>query len=139
MLFNEIDGKDASAKHFDTFIQSFHREKISLLSLVRVLNCLLLMKPAESCSLSSQNCVNVIEKRRRSESRLAISTLVFVIKMYQRLISPLLPPACRFDPTCSEYSCQALTHFGLWTGLWKSLSRVCRCHPFNSGGIDPVV
>ncbi|UCD83667.1 MAG: membrane protein insertion efficiency factor YidD [Deltaproteobacteria bacterium] len=64
--------------------------------------------------------------------------LIGVIGFYQRFISPLLPPSCRFTPTCSEYSRQALEKYGLGKGLWLSLKRILHCHPFCPGGYDPV-
>jgi len=54
------------------------------------------------------------------------------------LISPLLGPACRFSPTCSEYMIQALKIHGFFRGLWLGIRRIGRCHPFNPGGFDPV-
>ena len=63
---------------------------------------------------------------------------IILIKLYQRLISPLLPPACRFYPTCSEYAAQAVARHGLWRGGWLAAKRVSRCHPLNPGGYDPV-
>ena len=64
--------------------------------------------------------------------------LAGVIRLYQRLISPLLPSACRFDPSCSEYMRQAILKHGVSRGLWLGLGRVMRCHPWNPGGADPV-
>ncbi len=63
---------------------------------------------------------------------------IFVITLYQKLISSLFPPACRFYPTCSDYSKQALKKYGFFKGLYLSVKRVLRCHPFNPGGYDPV-
>ena len=60
-----------------------------------------------------------------------------VIVAYQRLLSPLLPPACRFEPTCSEYARQALADHGLLRGLALAAWRLARCHPFHPGGWDP--
>ena len=60
------------------------------------------------------------------------------IKLYQRLISPLLPPSCRFVPSCSQYGYEAITHFGLVKGGWLAVRRVVRCNPLNPGGYDPV-
>jgi uncharacterized protein len=60
-----------------------------------------------------------------------------VLVLYQRLISPLLPPACRFAPTCSEYARQAVLEHGLAHGAWLAVRRLARCHPFNPGGYDP--
>ncbi|MCI0478658.1 MAG: membrane protein insertion efficiency factor YidD [Anaerolineales bacterium] len=61
-----------------------------------------------------------------------------LIRLYQRLLSPLLPPSCRFVPTCSQYGVEAITHFGMIKGGWLALTRILRCHPFNPGGYDPV-
>ncbi|GBD89401.1 putative membrane protein insertion efficiency factor [bacterium BMS3Abin04] len=63
---------------------------------------------------------------------------VFLIKAYQRAISPMFPPSCRFYPTCSEYSVQAITKYGVLKGSAKSVWRILRCNPFNKGGYDPV-
>lgn len=63
---------------------------------------------------------------------------VFLIKIYQRAISPMFPPSCRFYPTCSEYSVQAITKYGVFKGGAKSVWRILRCNPFNKGGYDPV-
>lgn len=64
--------------------------------------------------------------------------LVGVIRFYQIFISPLKGPTCRFYPTCSEYSIQALKKYGLIKGFWKSVKRILKCHPFHPGGHDPV-
>ena len=61
-----------------------------------------------------------------------------LILFYQRYVSPLAAPACRFYPSCSEYALQAINHYGLWRGLWLSLRRILKCHPFHPGGYDPV-
>jgi len=63
--------------------------------------------------------------------------LGFII-FYQRFISPLTAPACRFYPSCSEYALQAIKRYGPWRGLWLSLRRILKCHPFHPGGYDPV-
>jgi putative membrane protein insertion efficiency factor len=57
---------------------------------------------------------------------------------YRRFVSPLLPPVCRFAPSCSEYALEALRQHGAIRGLWLSVRRLARCHPFNPGGYDPV-
>jgi uncharacterized protein len=61
-----------------------------------------------------------------------------VIRFYQKAISPLLPPACRFHPTCSHYGYQAIEKYGIIKGGWMAIKRVGRCHPFHPGGYDPV-
>ncbi|MEW6506701.1 MAG: membrane protein insertion efficiency factor YidD [Bacteroidota bacterium] len=66
------------------------------------------------------------------------SIFIFVIKIYQKLISPALPPSCRFFPTCSEYAVQSFEKFGVIKGGAKSVWRILRCNPFNKGGYDPV-
>ncbi len=64
--------------------------------------------------------------------------LVLLVKAYRRLVSPLLPPACRFYPTCSSYAVTALERHGALKGSWLAARRLARCHPFHPGGIDPV-
>ena len=61
-----------------------------------------------------------------------------LIRLYQRAISPFLPPACRFVPTCSAYGYEAIARHGVWLGSWLALRRLARCHPFCAGGYDPV-
>ena len=61
-----------------------------------------------------------------------------VVRIYQLLLSPWLPPSCRFSPTCSEYTRQALLKHGIPRGTWLALRRLSRCHPLGSGGYDPV-
>ena len=60
-----------------------------------------------------------------------------VVRGYQLLLRPLLPSACRFDPSCSEYARLALSEHGVIRGGWLTLRRLARCHPFNPGGYDP--
>ncbi len=61
-----------------------------------------------------------------------------VLRFYKTALSPLLPRACRFEPTCSVYMMQAIDRHGLGRGLWLGVRRLSRCHPFNPGGWDPV-
>lgn len=60
------------------------------------------------------------------------------IWLYQKLVSPLLPSACRFQPSCSQYAVEALERFGLMRGGGMALARIARCHPFHRDGFDPV-
>lgn len=64
--------------------------------------------------------------------------VIFALTGYKRLISPLLPSACRFYPTCSEYMLEAVAKHGVVRGVWLGLKRLGRCHPFHVGGYDPV-
>ena len=60
------------------------------------------------------------------------------IRAYQLLLSPLLPPSCRFTPTCSEYTRQAIERYGFRRGAYMGVRRILRCIPFHAGGYDPV-
>jgi putative membrane protein insertion efficiency factor len=64
--------------------------------------------------------------------------LALLIRGYQRLLSPLLPPSCRFHPSCSQYALEAIHRHGALKGSWLAVRRLARCHPFNAGGFDPV-
>lgn len=64
--------------------------------------------------------------------------LRLLIGLYKKLISPILPPACRYYPTCSSYADEALERHGLFRGLAYAIWRILRCNPFSDGGIDPV-
>ena len=63
--------------------------------------------------------------------------LLFLIKVYQ-YFSKFTPPVCRFTPTCSEYTRQAIEKYGVLKGLWLGLKRISKCHPFHPGGYDPL-
>jgi uncharacterized protein len=62
-----------------------------------------------------------------------------LLRGYKWAISPLLPPSCRYVPTCSEYAMEAVDRFGVLRGGWMAFTRLLRCHPFVHGGYDPVV
>jgi len=66
------------------------------------------------------------------------SALILLLRTYQAILSPLLPAACRFEPTCSAYAITALQRHGVWHGSWLALARLLRCRPGGGGGADPV-
>jgi uncharacterized protein len=66
------------------------------------------------------------------------SLALALIRFYKRFISPLLPSACRFEPTCSQYTYIAIEKYGVIKGTWLGMKRIGRCHPFHEGGYDPV-
>ena len=71
-------------------------------------------------------------------TRAITTTLVWGVRGYRLAVSPLLPPSCRFTPTCSNYAIEALERKGLFTGIRMAAWRLLRCHPFHPGGYDPV-
>ncbi len=68
----------------------------------------------------------------------ARSVAVVVVRGYQYVISPMLGHHCRFYPTCSEYTCQAIERYGIAKGSWLGIKRISRCHPWQPGVVDPV-
>jgi len=68
----------------------------------------------------------------------ARAVVIGILRLYKRFLSPLLPPACRFQPTCSEYAIEAVRVHGVGRGSWLALRRLARCQPFSRGGFDPV-
>ncbi|MEL7449206.1 MAG: membrane protein insertion efficiency factor YidD [Pseudomonadota bacterium] len=66
------------------------------------------------------------------------SPLVLLIRVYQRVLSPLMAPSCRFYPTCSSYAIEAIERHGHLRGTWLAVRRLVRCHPWHPGGVDPV-
>jgi len=82
------------------------------------------------------------EGRESGASRLVAraprTALVLLVRLYQVGLSPLLPPACRYYPSCSAYAVEALEKHGALRGGWLALRRIARCHPFRPGGFDPV-
>lgn len=70
--------------------------------------------------------------------RAAALPLILLVEFYRRCISPYTPPSCRFTPTCSQYALEALRKYGPFKGLWLTLKRLARCHPWGGDGYDPV-
>jgi putative membrane protein insertion efficiency factor len=70
--------------------------------------------------------------------RLAIAPFVFLIRFYKSAISPFTPASCRFEPSCSTYSLQALQLHGFWKGTYLAIKRIGSCHPWGKSGYDPV-
>ena len=73
----------------------------------------------------------------RGLNRMVSASLIGVIRVYQVTVSPLLGPACRFEPSCSRYMIEAIKMYGPIKGIGRGLRRVSRCHPWNPGGYDP--
>jgi hypothetical protein len=71
-------------------------------------------------------------------TRMLKTLLIGLLRVYQVAISPFIPPACRFYPTCSHYAAQAIERRGVLPGLWLAARRLLRCHPWHPGGYDPV-
>ena len=61
-----------------------------------------------------------------------------LIRFYQRYVSPMTPPSCRYVPTCSQYAVESVSKYGALKGTWLAIRRISRCHPFHEGGYDPV-
>ena len=68
-----------------------------------------------------------------------VKILISAVKFYQKWLSPLKPPSCRFVPTCSTYAIEALQKYGVWRGTFLTLKRILSCNPFCKGGYDPLV
>ena len=84
------------------------------------------------------NACTVVSRSNRAQTLSAV-LLTAVIRLYQRLLSPLLPRSCRYAPTCSSYAIEAIARYGALRGGWLALCRICRCHPFSKRGYyDPV-
>ena len=70
--------------------------------------------------------------------KILIFPFIFLVKIYQNIISPLFPPTCRYSPTCSEYAIQSLKKYGLVKGVYLSIKRIVNCHPWGGSGYDPI-
>ena len=96
---------------------------------------------ANAAKVGAAGCPKVgAEKQVNAIVRIVVSVpsvlLVLAVRGYQRFISPLLPPMCRFNPSCSSYFILAVRKFGAIRGSWRGALRICRCHPFHPGGED---
>ncbi len=74
----------------------------------------------------------------RAIHNIAKAILIFPVKLYQKFLSPILGPSCRYEPTCSHYMIEAIDEWGAIKGLWLGLKRIFRCHPWAGFGPDPV-
>ena len=89
----------------------------------------------ETDGLGRTDQESALEKRPAS---LPARAGLALVRFYQQAISPMFPPSCRYQPSCSEYTKIAIQKYGLARGSWMGLKRVLRCHPFHPGGHDPV-
>jgi putative membrane protein insertion efficiency factor len=74
----------------------------------------------------------------RTILKLLAFPFILIIKMYQLLLSPILPANCRYQPTCSYYTVEALKKYGIFKGGWLGIKRISKCHPWGGSGYDPV-
>jgi hypothetical protein len=133
----ETVGNDAFAKHFDISAQASLSLRTWSLSQRRSVNYQAQWRRSENYSLrwiDGQSDGGVVRKQAGPLARL----FIFIVRLYQRFLSPILPPMCRFYPSCSQYSIDALRKYGAIRGSWLTIRRLGRCHPFNPGGSDPV-
>jgi len=87
----------------------------------------------------SQSLIELTEKNiLHTILKLLAVPFILLIKIYQLLISPLFPSSCRYSPTCSHYTLEALKKYGLFKGGWLGIKRISRCHPWGGSGYDPV-
>jgi putative membrane protein insertion efficiency factor len=93
---------------------------------------------AEVRAVSSPSCDNPARPLSRRAAACASLAAIFLVRCYQAMLRPFLIGACKFHPTCSEYAIESISTHGLRRGGWLAARRVCRCHPFGRGGIDPV-
>lgn len=85
------------------------------------------MPQNESCKTFASSC-----------KRIVALPFIGLIRFYQKCISPLTPPACRYTPTCSQYAIEAIKKYGVVKGCWLAAKRIARCHPWGGSGYDPV-
>lgn len=91
--------------------------------------------------MSSGNCRELSERKEESTEAIPLPrrAAVGLLRLYQIAVSPALGPRCRFVPSCSAYTSEAIRRYGVWRGAWRGLGRILRCHPFHPGGYDPLI
>ena len=133
------DGSASLEKRSVTCDPSSTQDSISSSSAVQGLSPRVSTTPALS---SPPRCCDgdhaPLERVEQGPVGLGARAGIALVRAYQKLISPLLPPACRFYPTCSQYAAQSMRKYGLLRGAWRAIKRLGRCHPFHPGGYDPV-
>ena len=86
-----------------------------------------------------QRIIGVLAQRRHLATPSPVRVLLeALVRLYQLILRPILPPACRYHPTCSDYALEALRGHGAARGSWLATKRICRCHPWGGSGFDPV-
>lgn len=99
------------------------------------------LRRENDCCESASGGDHPLAGKESPEVRITFSIagfLLCLILFYKKCISPLLPPCCRFTPTCSSYAIEAIQVHGVWYGCWLTLKRIARCHPWGGHGYDPV-
>lgn len=91
-------------------------------------------RPGPVADAAQEEC----ETPRTAFASAVRAPFLLAVRFYQVCVSPLLPPSCRFYPSCSAYTFTAIERFGPVTGIWLGVRRLCRCHPWNPGGVDYV-
>mgnify|MGYP002822707787 CR=1 FL=1 len=114
-----------------------HRPAISSLLRGKFLTPCALHSSKTNFIMLSQNFLNDSERSMRA-NRLFSALPIAVIRFYRYFVSPLIPPSCRFQPTCSAYMIEAIERHGAIKGLWLGIKRISKCHPGHPGGYDPV-
>ncbi len=90
-------------------------------------------------SRASKACADAVRRSKASpRGRILALGLSALIRAYQLIVAPILPPSCRFYPSCSHYAAEAVERHGPWRGLVLALRRLLRCHPWGGSGYDPV-